>query len=373
MKLQTSEFRGHGRCGYCGAHWLEIFADVDLPPSSSGQWSAYERGMMITELQGIHIMEMCPRGKHVPYEKYVPGTSWKDWQVAKKHMPNPDENGSMFGQPYVAPRYDGSNSEKYLDRIMARERKHLKPYFEVDREAYYAAKRNGKIRQAAPAAVDKATISDAPMAQASIGGKMSGGTAIDRDVESIAESAQMTAPVYSTAPTEATRAAAKDSHERLPAKSYDLFSPSTRQGAATAPTALVSSTGDVQGEEVGHDNTNHASAAQLSTESAASAAAALQMTRASDTVTTEANDVVPAIKGSKKRRIEEAVSDEHTDDGERVLKSAKLDEAVAGTEQSAGSPDSSVNNGAVVAGWSFGGMLASAGTKARRWWSRIAT
>ncbi|KAK5683965.1 hypothetical protein LTS10_003829 [Elasticomyces elasticus] len=127
MKIQARELVGRDDCPQCKEHWLEIFAGIDLPPGYGGRDQiAGERGLMILELRNIHTDELCLLGPQEKYEPIVTGGNWKDWQIPKKKMPKPEKNGSMYGKPYVAPRYSGSTSEKYVDKVVAQAVKQMK-------------------------------------------------------------------------------------------------------------------------------------------------------------------------------------------------------------------------------------------------------
>ncbi|KAK3649233.1 hypothetical protein LTR56_007074 [Elasticomyces elasticus] len=127
MKIQAREPVGRDDCPQCKKHWLEIFAGIDLPPSYGGRDQiAGERGLTILELRNIHTDELCLLGPQEKYEPIVTGGNWKDWQIPKKKIPKPEKNGSMYGKPYVAPRYSGSTSEKYVDKVVAQAVKQMK-------------------------------------------------------------------------------------------------------------------------------------------------------------------------------------------------------------------------------------------------------
>ncbi|KAK5696498.1 hypothetical protein LTR97_007800 [Elasticomyces elasticus] len=127
MKIQARELVGRDNCPQCKKHWLEIFAGIDLPPSYGGRDPiAGERGLTILELRNIHTDELCLLGPQEKYEPIVTGGSWKDWQIPKKKMPKPEKNGSMYGKPYVAPRYSGSTSEVYMDKVVVQAVKQMK-------------------------------------------------------------------------------------------------------------------------------------------------------------------------------------------------------------------------------------------------------
>ncbi|KAK5745955.1 hypothetical protein LTR17_001084 [Elasticomyces elasticus] len=127
MKIQARELVGRDDCPQCKKHWLEIFAGIDLPPSYGGRDQiAGERGLMILELRNIHTNELCLLGPQEKYEPIVTGGNWKDWQIPKRKMPKPEKNGSMYGKPYVAPRYSGSISEKYVDKVVAQAVKQMR-------------------------------------------------------------------------------------------------------------------------------------------------------------------------------------------------------------------------------------------------------
>ncbi|KAK5720687.1 hypothetical protein LTR15_006647 [Elasticomyces elasticus] len=127
MKIQARELVGRDDCPQCKKHWLEIFAGIDLPPGHGGRDQiAGERGLMILELRNIHTDELCLLGPQEKYEPIVTGGDWKNWQVPKKKMPKPEKNGSMYGKPYVAPRYSGSTSEVYMDKVVVQAVKQMK-------------------------------------------------------------------------------------------------------------------------------------------------------------------------------------------------------------------------------------------------------
>jgi len=152
MKIQPKEIVGRSECVDCKEDWLDILANVDLPLRRGSPDQAYgERALMVAKLQEIHRWEMCPKGSRMPYEEVSTGGRWEDWQVEEKHMPKPNKDGSMYGQPYVAPRHANSNSERFVDKMVEREAKHMVAYNPVDRAAWFAAKDKGRTAKKATA------------------------------------------------------------------------------------------------------------------------------------------------------------------------------------------------------------------------------
>ncbi|KAK5746228.1 hypothetical protein LTR17_000963 [Elasticomyces elasticus] len=333
MKIQARELVGRDDCPQCKKHWLEIFAGIDLPPSYGGRDQiAGERGLTILELRNIHTEELCLLGPQEKYEPIVTGGNWKDWQIPKKKMPKPEKNGSMYGKPYVAPRYNGSTSEKYVDKVVA--------------QAVKQMKRNMAAAASIPestASIDSTTPPTAPA-------PTTNGSA-ERAVEPMLNAEAQAAspprvvrsssapPPYSASGIYGETEMANNGGELQTDTATISASPDLAGAAAPLPSSPAASDDSV-GEEVGD--------ALSAMPSGASGPAQLDITSVDVLATSE---IAVAKSPTKRKRTSEEFAD---DEEARAVKCLKHDEVDASEDETVAAATT-----ADAAAWSLGGLVNS--------------
>ncbi|KAK4899970.1 hypothetical protein LTR27_002732 [Elasticomyces elasticus] len=323
IKIQARELVGRDDCPQCKKHWLDIFAGIDLPPGYGGRDQiAGERGLMILELRNIHTDELCLLGPQEKYEPIVTGGNWKDWQIPKKKMPKPEKNGSMYGKPYVAPRYSGSTSEKYVDKVVA--------------QAVKQMKRNMTAAASIPettASIDSTTPPTAPA-------PTTNGSA-ERAVEPM-----LNAEAQAASPPRVVRS----SSAPPPYSASGVYGEAemAMAGAAAPPPSSPAASDDNEGGDVGD--------ALPAVPSGAGGPAQLDTTPVD---VLAASEIAVAKSPTKRKRSSEEFGDDEEARAVMCLKHDGVDASEDETVAAATTAD--------AAAWSLGGLVKSVQTKASSW------